>query len=382
MATAATEAAYTGEATAAVGPLEQTIMETDRRRSIRNTAAQELGVPAGKVCELLRHVWRTSKDQAPLTDQEMFAGMSLIARFGLDPIAREVYVTRESKGRLLTIVGIDGWIKILDRTDHYDGFEQELHFDDEETKLIWAETRIFSTKRKRPIVYRAFMEEYRQFGGFVAKQAPWHMLRLFSLRHAARLFVPLGGAVTEQEAHWMTAAERMPEARTPAENGSSVTAGDLLRQDTPASTSGVPTEPSTDAATREALEDALARLDAATLIGDVKAIVAEFEARDDLPGHCREKICKVGQARMAQIRSSRGSRSNKKAEDVDPAVAASEEQRDKWLAQLKSSTDQATINIENAAIEAKSTGDLLPLHCEEVTTACRRRFAELAGAEV
>jgi len=38
-------------------------------------------------------------------------------------------------------------------------------------------------------------------GGFVAGKMPSHMLRLFSLRHAARLFTPLGASVvTEEEA--------------------------------------------------------------------------------------------------------------------------------------------------------------------------------------
>lgn len=189
-------------------PLKAAIEATPRQVSIRNTAAQFLGVPPERACDLLRNVWQTSKGQPPLSDAEMFVGMSMIARFGLDPIAKEIYVTRTSKG-LVTIIGIDGWIKILDRTEGYDGFEQELHFDDDQ--LDWVETSIYSTKRGRPIRYRAFAHEYAKIAGIVAKTIPWHMLRLFSLRHAARLFTPIGGSVvTEEEARWMDAYAETP----------------------------------------------------------------------------------------------------------------------------------------------------------------------------
>jgi hypothetical protein len=187
----------------------------EHQRSVRTAAAAFLGVPPQYVCEMLRNVWHTSKGQKPLTDREMFVGLSLIARYSLDPIAREVYVTRDKTGRLLTIVGIDGWYKILDKTDHFDGFEQVLGWKDgaEGGALEWVETRIYSKKRAHPAVYRAYAREYAELGGMMREKIPWHMLRLFSLRHAARLFTPLAGVATEEEARWMQRAAEQP--RTP-----------------------------------------------------------------------------------------------------------------------------------------------------------------------
>lgn len=183
--------------------LQQSVGE--RVRSLAATAAQFLGVEPGKVCALLRNVWKPSKGQPELTDSEMFAGLSMIARYALDPVAKEVYVTRTSKG-LVTIIGIDGYVKILNRTEGYNGFEQELHFDDSGKDLEWVETVIYHKDREYPTKYRAFMSEYRKIAGPVAGQIPWHMLRLFSLRHAVRLFTPIGGnVVTEEEARWMDA---------------------------------------------------------------------------------------------------------------------------------------------------------------------------------
>lgn len=182
--------------------LDAALEESAKRQSITASAAAVLGVEPSKLCGLLRNVWRTSKGQEPLTDQEMFQGISLIARYELDPIAKEIYVTRTSKG-LVTIIGIDGWIKVLDRTDHYDGFDVELH-SDENGKIDYVDTKIFSKKRAHPTTYRAYASEYSKVSGFVAGQMPTHMLRIFGLRHAARLFTPIGGNVmTEEEALYM-----------------------------------------------------------------------------------------------------------------------------------------------------------------------------------
>lgn len=197
----AAQAASTTAAATPAMPLDRVVAATERRQSIAAEAAACLGVTPDKVCNLLRNVWKPSKDQPPFTDQEMFVGLSMIARFELDPVAKEVYVTR-IKGRLVTIVGIDGWIKILDRTDHYDGFDQEL-IRDESGTITGCVTTIYSTKRSHPARYEAFQEEYGNVSKDVAKTLPIHMLRVFSLRHAARLFVPLGGVTTEEEAAYM-----------------------------------------------------------------------------------------------------------------------------------------------------------------------------------
>ncbi len=180
-----------------------------RRASIRAEGAAFLGVPTADVYNALRGIWTVTKGQDPLTDHEVWVGLALVAKYELDPFAREIYVTRDKQGRPMVILGLDGWIRVLDRTDHYDGFEQELVIDDE-GKMTEVTTTIYSKKRSHPAKYRAFASEYANLGGFMLGKIPGHMLRIFSLKHAARLFVPLGGVVTEEEAAWMA----------PADNGS------------------------------------------------------------------------------------------------------------------------------------------------------------------
>lgn len=184
-----------------------------RQRAIVEGGASFLGMDPKKVISALKGIWTTSKGQEPLTDYEVCRGLALVSRYELDPFAREIYVTRDKQGRLMIIIGLDGWIRILDRTDHYDGFEQELVFDPtDDDKVTRVITRIFSKKRSHPTTYVAIASEYAKLGGFMASKIPSHMLRIFSLRHAARLFVPLGCAVTEEEARWMTSTTTEPAA--------------------------------------------------------------------------------------------------------------------------------------------------------------------------
>ena len=193
------------EPTTQPAPLDAAVAATpDRRQSITVATAAFLGVDPQKVCDLLRQVWTTTKGQPALTNAELLTGMALVSRYELDPFSREIYVTRDKKGRLMTILGIDGWIRVLDRTEHYDGFKQVLDRGPGDT-LVSVETFIYSKTREHPAHYMAFMADYLKLGGFMAGQIPGHMLRIFSLRHAARLFVPLGGVVTPEEAQWMGA---------------------------------------------------------------------------------------------------------------------------------------------------------------------------------
>lgn len=198
------------------GILQAAIAETAKNKTLTESAAEIMGVPAKSLLRFLRGVWTTSKGEAELTNEEMFIGISIVAKYHLDPVAREIYVTK-SKGKLMTVIGIDGWIKILDRTPHYNGYEMEIH-EDETGKVDYVTAIIHSKDRKYPAKYRAYAREYSSVSGFMAGKIPIHMLRIFALRHAARLFVPLGGTVmTDEEARVIEAGDNRSEQETPQE---------------------------------------------------------------------------------------------------------------------------------------------------------------------
>ena len=185
-----------------------TALVIQRHKTITESTSAFLGVDPAKVFDLLRGVWTVTAGKTPLSNQELMVGMALVSRYELDPFAREIYVTRDNKGKLMVVVGVDGWIRVLNRTPGYDGFEQELVMDGDDIKEVV--TRIYSKDRSHPASYRAFATDYAKLGGFMLAKIPGHMLRIFSLKHAARLFTPLGCVVTEEEAEWMAAAPPEP----------------------------------------------------------------------------------------------------------------------------------------------------------------------------
>jgi hypothetical protein len=153
-----------------------------------------------------------------------------VANYGLNPFAKEIYVMRNKHGQVCTIVGVDGWVKIVNRVPHFDGFEQIEEWSEDRKELVCVETRIHSKTRRFPAIYRGYAKEYMSVGGFVKDAMPWHMLRLFSLRHACRLFTPIGGSVvTEEEARWMERFDPTPKTRGVAEIESSLL-GDVVKE--------------------------------------------------------------------------------------------------------------------------------------------------------
>ncbi len=184
--------------------LDAAVAATERRKSIRQAGADYLGVSEDQVFDLLRHKWRPTKGQPEYSEAELIMALAMIPKYDLDPMAKEIYLGRAKDGALMIIIAIDGWIKIVHRTGDYNGHTQELHFDDG-GELEWVDTTIYSKTREYPTVYRGFAKEYMRLGGFMKSSIPWHMLRLFSFRHAARFFAPIGGAVvTQEEARWMS----------------------------------------------------------------------------------------------------------------------------------------------------------------------------------
>jgi len=179
-----------------------------RRESAMRSSAAFLGIPQADLYQAMRGIWTTTKGQDPLTDAEIWLGLRLVGRYELDPFAREIYVTRGKDGPMI-IVGVDGWVRLLNRNPDYDGFETAL-IEDDEGNVTAAETTIYSRSRSHPTTYMALASEYANLAGFMHATIPTHMLRIFSLRHAARLFMPLGGVVTEEEMQWMTETKPGP----------------------------------------------------------------------------------------------------------------------------------------------------------------------------
>jgi phage recombination protein Bet len=135
----------------------------------------------------------------PETTREQFAAFLLVAkRYNLDPITREIYAFPTRAGGIQPIVGVDGWIRIINDQPQMDGIEFSDHLDDETGELVSITCRIFRKDRDHPIEVTEYMSECRR------PTEPWQKWPARMLRHkvliqCARYAFGLSGIVEPDE---------------------------------------------------------------------------------------------------------------------------------------------------------------------------------------
>lgn len=138
----------------------------------------------------------SKKDPRPFSNEEMAAALVLAKEYDLNPFAKEIYLTR-SRGKLLVIVPVDGWTKIVNRHDEYAGCEFSFE-DDDEDRVFSCTCTMWRKDREHPIR----VSEY--YGECYRDSEPWNKWPRRMLRHkafiqAARLAFSLTGIVDEDE---------------------------------------------------------------------------------------------------------------------------------------------------------------------------------------
>lgn len=145
----------------------------------------------------------------PTATNEEFAAFLMVAKqYGLNPVTREIYAFPKKGGGIQPIVGIDGWMNLINSHPACNGMEFEDHFDDKH-KLSAITCRIHRKDRAHPTMVTEYMEECRR------PSEPWQKWPARMLRHkaaiqCARYAFGFAGIIDPEE------AERSPEVITGA----------------------------------------------------------------------------------------------------------------------------------------------------------------------
>lgn len=132
---------------------------------------------------------------------EQFAAFLLVANeYGLNPITREIYAF-PSKGGIQPIVGIDGWMTIINNQPDFDGMEFEDHF--ENGHLVGITCKIYRKSRAHPVSVTEYMEECSRPTD-PWKKWPARMLRHKAAIQCARYAFGFSGIVDPDEAERIT----------------------------------------------------------------------------------------------------------------------------------------------------------------------------------
>lgn len=162
--------------------------------------AENTGVSAEEISEVVKGMIISSKAQhgAVATDAEMTVVAGICAKYDLNPMMREAHAF-VSGGKLQVIIGIDGWVKILNRQPDFDGFEQEDNFDDK-GNLFSVTTKIYVKGRKYPVPHTEYMSECYQPNSKAWQKFKCRMLANKSLGQSVRIAFGVNDVIDKDEA--------------------------------------------------------------------------------------------------------------------------------------------------------------------------------------
>lgn len=195
---------------------------TADRKSVMLSFATEYGLEPAKVMSIVTEtIFRGGREEPPLTPAEVAAALIVCNAYNLNPFTKEVYAFR-SKGKLLIVVGVDGWSTIVNRQPQLNGIEFEEHFD--EQGAIQAVTcKIHRKDRALPVIVTEYTREcFRDTDPW--RKMPIRMTRNRAFVQCARIAFSISGIVDDDEAGTIEGAPMLAGPSTLAlESGASRT---------------------------------------------------------------------------------------------------------------------------------------------------------------
>ncbi len=157
--------------------------------------AQRYGVDPNKLYGSLK----ATAFKGDVTQEQFLALMIVADQYKLNPLLREIYAFPDKNNGIVPVVGVDGWLRILNEHPQYDGVEFTDGPVNKDGLPEWIEARIFRKDRAHPTVAREYLAECKRGTG------PWgshprRMLRHKALIQGARMAMAFVGIYDQDEA--------------------------------------------------------------------------------------------------------------------------------------------------------------------------------------
>ena len=161
------------------------------QQSLIVRTAQRYGIDAGKLMTTLKATaFKTDKG---VTNEQMMALLIVAERHKLDPFTKQIYAYPDKWGGIVPVVGIDGWLHIVNTHPMFDG----MHFEWDNAEQSMTCT-LWRKDRSHPIVVTEYLVECRR------STEPWkmvhRMMRHKALMQCARYAFGFSGIYDEEEA--------------------------------------------------------------------------------------------------------------------------------------------------------------------------------------
>lgn len=200
---------------------QQSVRSDQTQLSLIKKVAQRFHVDADKLLSTLKATaFKQDNDGPEITNEHMMALLVIADQYNLNPFTREIYAFPDKKGKgIIPVVGVDGWLRIINSHKDYDGMELEFS-----TKMVkmpgakvecpaWITVKIYKKGTSHPIAIPEYLDEvYRepfrgksQRGDAYTIDGPWQthpkrMLRHKGIIQAARIAFGFTGIYDKDEA--------------------------------------------------------------------------------------------------------------------------------------------------------------------------------------
>ena len=158
--------------------------------SLTTQLAKRLDIAAGG--EELVSILKATAFKGPASDAQMTALMVVANQYGLNPWTKEIYAFPDKNNGIVPVVGVDGWSRIINTHDQFDGMDFEQT--DESCTC-----RMYRKDRGHPIAITEYFNECKRDVG-PWKSHPKRMLRHKAMIQCARLTFGYVGIYDADEA--------------------------------------------------------------------------------------------------------------------------------------------------------------------------------------
>lgn len=171
-----------------------------QKASLLATMASRFGVEPDRMLSTLKGtVFKGQRQKdgstAEATNEQLIALLIVADQYGLNPFTREIYAFPDKKNGIIPVVGVDGWLRIINSHPAFRGVqfrdsdELVVHEKNEHPPApAWVECIIHRSDRDFPTVVREYFQEcYRApfKGKDYTVDGPWQTHPSRFLRHKA-----------------------------------------------------------------------------------------------------------------------------------------------------------------------------------------------------
>lgn len=162
--------------------------------------AKNTGASEEDISGVIKGMIISSKGQhgATATNAEIAVFTGVCSKYALNPLVKEC-AAFVSGGKLQVIVMIDGWYKMVNRQESFDGVEFDDHLNDK-GEVTAITCRMYIKGRSRPVAVTEYLNECFDPKSSVWKRWPARMLRHKAYIQAARIAFGISEVIDDDEA--------------------------------------------------------------------------------------------------------------------------------------------------------------------------------------